>query len=210
MNSYCFVDGGHLRAISRMTGQPLVNPRILARNIAYSGIVQGWRTFKGHKGSKRLANATAVNSELARTIYYDARPDPESETEIGAYWKAIELQPDTDIGFGTIRGRPRRQKQVDGLIAVDMLAGVFTSLFQIAILVTGDSDFVPIVEEVRRRGAMVVVAALEAMLSDELRRAADRIWPIEPDNPNDFPPLVAPDGQVWYEKPDGTVSRGSQ
>ena len=95
------------------------------------------------------------------------------------YWRAIKLLPDTQIGFGALRGRPRRQKRVDGLIAVDMMVGAFTNLFEVAILIAGDSDFVPVVDEVRRRGIMVVVAGVQESLAAELGRAADRIWIID-------------------------------
>ena len=119
------------------------------------------------------------------------------------YWRAIELLPDTQIGFGALRGRPRRQKRVDGLIAVDMMVGAFTNLFEVAILIAGDSDFVPVVDEVRRRGIMVVVAGVQESLAAELGRAADRIWIIDPADPiaNDFPPLRDEEGEVGLRLP---------
>jgi uncharacterized LabA/DUF88 family protein len=46
-------------------------------------------------------------------------------------------------------------------------------------LIAGDSDFVPVVDEVRRRGIMVVVAGVQESLAAELERAADRIWIID-------------------------------
>jgi len=146
---------------------------------------------------------------LARVLYYDARPDTEQDSKSSAlaeYWKAIEVLPDTEIGFGALRGRPRRQKKVDGLIAVDMMVGAFTNLFEVAILIAGDSDFVPVVDEVRRRGVMVVVGGVPESLADELRRAADRVWVMDPSNKEDYdlPPLRH-EGKVWFEAQDGTV-----
>jgi uncharacterized LabA/DUF88 family protein len=90
---------------------------------------------------------------------------------------------DTELGFASVRGgtrkRPPRQKGVDTLIAVDMLVGAFTQLFSVAILVAGEADFVPVVNEVKRRGVMIVVAAAnDGSLSDDLRRAADRFYSI--------------------------------
>jgi uncharacterized LabA/DUF88 family protein len=102
---------------------------------------------------------------------------------------------------------PRRQKKVDGLIAVDMIVGAFTNLFHVAILVAGDSDFVPVVDEVRRRGVMVVIAGVQESLADELKRAADRVWIIDPLNTevSDFYPLQR-GGKLWFEGQDGTVT----
>jgi uncharacterized LabA/DUF88 family protein len=70
---------------------------------------------------------------------------------------------------------------VDTLIAVHMLVGAYSEIYSVAVLVSGDADFVPVVNEVRRRGVMVVVAAMEdGSLSEDLRRAADRFVPIGP------------------------------
>jgi uncharacterized LabA/DUF88 family protein len=127
---------------------------------------------------------------LARTTYYDGRPDDDAaiSEDLRNYWAAIELLSDTQLGFGSTRGgtnrRPPRQKGVDSLIAVDMLVGAFTNLFSVAVLVAGDADFVPVVNEVKRRGVMVVVAGATSpaavSISDELRRAADRYYPLDP------------------------------
>ena len=206
LTAYCFVDGGHLRAAARKYNKPLVDPRILAENIAGSSLVQGWRIPGMGSGAKTRAGSSEVG--LGRVLYYDARPDDiTSYSAVEDYWKAIELLPDTEVGFGALRGRPRRQKRVDGLIAVDMMVGAFTNLFQVGILVAGDSDFVPVVNEVRRRGVMVVVAGVRESLADELKRAGDRVWPIDPaGNPQmtEFPPLRQ-GNKVWFEADDGSV-----
>jgi uncharacterized LabA/DUF88 family protein len=49
----------------------------------------------------------------------------------------------------------------------------------VAVLVTGDGDYLPVVEEVKRFGKRVVLAFFEhseAGLSPELRRAADEFY----------------------------------
>ncbi len=40
MRAQCFIDDGHLRAVSRRLGNAPVNPRQLASNIAYSEVFQ--------------------------------------------------------------------------------------------------------------------------------------------------------------------------
>ena len=90
------------------------------------------------------------------------------------------MQPDMHLGFGALRGlkRKARQKGVDAQIAVDMLVGAFSGLFDVAVLIAGDADFVPVVEEVKRRGVMVAVAASASSLAEDLLRVADRHVPI--------------------------------
>jgi uncharacterized LabA/DUF88 family protein len=175
-HAYGFVDGAYLRELARQANHPLVNPRLLVNSVVYLPEVQSW-----------CGRRTSVdNVVLARVTYYDGRPDDDQDLDpnLGQYWEAVELLPDTELGFGSTRGgtrrKPRKQKGVDTLIAVDMLVGAFTQLFPIAILVAGDADFVPVVNEVRRRGVMVVVAADERSMSESLRRAADRFVTIGP------------------------------
>jgi uncharacterized LabA/DUF88 family protein len=191
----------------RNTLKSLVNPRQLADQIAYSYLVQTWQRPRADLAMDKHASGLR-DIGLARVFYYDARPEENVDPAIENYWKAIELLHDTEIGFGTLRGRPRRQKRVDGLIAVDMMVGTFTDLFQVAILITGDSDFVPVVDEVKRRGVMVVIAAVQESLSDELRRAADRVYPIDPKDAADFPPLQHK-GMTWFEDLQGKVATAS-
>lgn len=175
-HAHTFVDGAYLRELARKAEHHLVNPRVLANNLVSTTEVQSWCATP----------TTMSNVVLARVIYYDGRPSEEEElsAELRAYWDAIELLPDTELGFGSTRRgtrrRPPRQKGVDTLIAVDMLVGAFTQLFPVAVLVAGDADFVPVVNEVRRRGVMVVVAAEEQSVANDLRRAADRFIAIGP------------------------------
>lgn len=177
-----FVDGGYLRAEARNANCPMVNPRTLVGAVAGRPEVQDWAS----------SPASKWNAATGRVTYYDGRPDDGATASTGllAYWNAVELLDDTELGFGSLRGgargSPPRQKGVDTLLAVHMLVGAFTGIYNIAVLVAGDADFVPVVKEVRRRGIMVVVAAVANSMSEELRRAADRYVPI---GPNSQPPL---------------------
>ena len=172
--AYVFIDGAYLRSFAWDNGNPLLNPRMVATEIVEKRQVQRWTATAG----------ASLNVYLARVIYYDAKPDDEDDTDLQAYWDAVELLPDTHLGFGVLRGQPRRQKRVDTLIAADMIVGAFTKLFSVAVLISGDSDFVPVIHEVRRCGVMVAVAADENHLADDLKRAADRFVPMSPKGDN--------------------------
>ena len=172
---YFFFDGGYLRGLARDWKIPAPDPRILASGLYDDPKVQTWASDPTkHR-----------NALMGRITYYDAIPDDENNTntDLENYWSAIEVLDDVHLGFGTLKGLKRkvRQKGVDALIAVDMLTGAFSGLFDIAVLVAGDADFVPVVEEVKRRGVMVVVAASKESLSDLLQRVADRFIEIPRD-----------------------------
>lgn len=173
--AYGFVDGGYLRKVAEEHSLPLVDPHNLVENVV---------SRQGYSFDK--------STRLVRVIYYDARPDNESEIpeELERYWDAIELLADTHLGFGSLRGksrkRPPRQKAVDTLLAVDMLVGAFTENYSVAVLVSGDADFVPVIKEVQRRGPTVIVAAERKTASTELIQAADRFTELQPDSSADM------------------------
>ena len=172
--AYTFVDGGYVRMVARESTKMLPNPLVLGNGLVKSGQVQTWAYNR----------SVAENAFLGRITYYDAMPEEATtrNADVEEYWKAIELLDDVHLGFGALRGLKKRmrQKGVDTLIAVDMLVGAFSALFDIAILVAGDADFVPVVEEVKRRGVMVAVAGSAASVADDLRRAADRYIELHP------------------------------
>lgn len=170
-HAHGFVDGAYLSARSRELGIGFPNPYLISWQAVNSHQVQSWARPL-HESRNRVL--------LTRVTYYDAAPDAAEEAPPGtrAYWDAIEAIPDTALGFGYLRGRKGReprQKAVDTLVAVDMLVGAFTELFSLAVLVAGDADFVPVVDEVRRRGVHVVLVTSGASSSRELQQAADRV-----------------------------------
>lgn len=183
---HAFIDGGYLKRVGEKFGVAWPCPSNIAQLLTYNGVVHHWDRVS--------------ESLLGRVTYYDGlmvddAVDSEEQKrrleQRKKYWDYIEVQHVTHLGFGYARrGRDRdamklRQKAVDTLLAVDMLVGAFDRTYDLALLVAGDADFVPVVEEVRRRGRWVVVGAEEETLSADLRRAADRVQEIKkaPANP---------------------------
>lgn len=77
-----------------------------------------------------------------------------------------------------------REKQVDVYLATQVVALAYENAYDIAVIVSGDEDFVPAIEVVQQKGKVVIVVSSSAMLSDELRRKADRVLLI--DGPGDI------------------------
>lgn len=82
-----------------------------------------------------------------------------------------------------------REKGVDIALAKNMLVNAFSGSMSVAVLVAGDSDYVELVEEVKRYGCLVVGVFLEAAWGRDLRlqRACDDFVTVFPDN---VPPKV--------------------
>jgi uncharacterized LabA/DUF88 family protein len=58
-------------------------------------------------------------------------------------------------------------------MAKDMLSHAFLDNYDLAVLVCGDGDLVPLVQGVKRLGKWVIVAFFDHCLNPKLRRAAD-------------------------------------
>jgi uncharacterized LabA/DUF88 family protein len=76
------------------------------------------------------------------------------------------------------RDKNGRSKKVDISLATDMLTHAHRDNYDIAVLVSGDGDYVPLVEAVKYEGKRVVLWALSSGLSKELRASADHYWDI--------------------------------
>jgi uncharacterized LabA/DUF88 family protein len=171
--TYAFVDGAHLRNAACDFDGFMPNPRRLVEEI-----------LKSTAGT--VTTGLGDNYVLRRTYYFDARPASESEAnaELVEYWDALEAEPDVELGWGSIRGeRRRRQKRVDTLLSVALLVGAYQQLFETAVLIAADEDFVPVVDEVRRLGVRVILAPIASRrtkVSRDLARSADRLIEWQP------------------------------
>ena len=66
------------------------------------------------------------------------------------------------------------EKEVDIMLATDMLSMAYMNVFDTAVLVSGDSDFSYTVEEVQRIGKRVENASFKKTSSYHLRKVCDR------------------------------------
>ena len=71
------------------------------------------------------------------------------------------------------------QKEVDVALAVDMLQQAYDDNYDIAILISGDRDFVPAIEKIKARGKRVEVASFNKALSHSLLKKADTSYNLD-------------------------------
>lgn len=72
-----------------------------------------------------------------------------------------------------------QQKEVDVAMACEMVVHGLKGNYDVAIVVSGDRDFIPAIQHVQAAGRRVEVAAFSNSISEELRRAADRFYELE-------------------------------
>jgi len=80
----------------------------------------------------------------------------------------------------------QREKQVDVYLATQVVALAYENAYDIAIIVSGDEDYVPAIEIVQQKGKIVMVVSSSSLLSDVLRKKADRVLLIDADGPLNY------------------------
>ena len=118
-----------------------------------------------------------VNETAVRAHYYTSVSGNEEvirETE-RALW-ALEFHAEV---FKKPQGE--RAKRVDITLARDMLSHAYQHHYDIAVLIAGDGDYVPLVDAVKKNGKMVVVAFFGGRgLNESLKLAADNFFDLSP------------------------------
>ena len=121
---------------------------------------------------QKLSVALTGEADLLRTYYYHSLPyqgTPPTEEQQARYairrnfFTALDRLPRYTVRLGRLSnlgtdqdGRPRfEQKQVDILLGIDLVLLAAKHLIQEAILVTGDSDFIPAVTVAKAEGVLV-------------------------------------------------------
>ena len=137
MTTYLFIDGGHLR-----------------RN--YADAVRPWFGSDGEIDFNELKKSLQ-GPVIERCFYYDALEDEQRDGETknefdqridqdDVFFHKIDDLDGFFVRLGSLTGRkPRRQKKVDILLAVETLDHAVRRNMDRAILLTGDRDFEPLV-----------------------------------------------------------------
>lgn len=117
---------------------------------------------------------------LRATIYTSAVADEDKINEIKSQIQALSYDQYGEGGksvfpFIVKKNKDGRQsKGVDIQLTVDLLSHSFRHNIEVAFIATGDADFIPAIEEAKRNGCQVYVAAFSSGLNQKLRHAADK------------------------------------
>jgi uncharacterized LabA/DUF88 family protein len=161
-DTYLFIDGEYLRR-------------------AYNEAIQSVFQVDGEIDFNELKRQAMAK----RAFFYDCLDDVQRAGESEADYKsrvaaqekvfgAIRDLKGFHVRLGSLRGAKRpRQKEVDVLLAVDMMANGFDGNMETAVLVAGDLDFRPIVEALVRRGVFIEIWYEQKSLAQELKWAGD-------------------------------------
>lgn len=119
--------------------------------------------------------------KLERAYVYSSSPDASKEPKNAAghqRWVAnLKRNSKITVRLGRLEYRtpnePPIEKGADTLLTIDMLSGAYEDRFDIAIIVTSDSDFVPLVEKVQKMNKLVINTFVPGFASFHLRQICD-------------------------------------
>jgi uncharacterized LabA/DUF88 family protein len=116
----------------------------------------------------------------ARAHYYASLVgSDETVLDVRRALRAIGFQP-------LVFKKPSKQKKskgVDVTLTKDLLVNAFHNNYDVAVIMAGDGDYVPVVEELKRMGRTVYVTFFTepvAGLSEELRLSCDKFFTLSP------------------------------
>ena len=140
---------------------------------------------KGKWAKDRIANAGAggAKSEMERIVKeLDGRRDQMQrrfdgwrnlQENIAMRWPRIEFRQAGAITFDLFTGRLQKEKAVDVKLATDLI--MLRDIYDVAVIVSGDQDYVPAVQAVKDFGKIVINVAFAARSGKLLPGGARRL-----------------------------------
>ncbi len=130
-----------------------------------------------------FANKLCAGRPLFRVYYYNILQDPsqypEGYRDQQEFLDSLRKTPYLEIRLGSTKKLTGVEKGIDVMIATDLLYFAWSGFYDVAILVSGDSDFTYAVQAVKNVGKHVEVAYFEGGASKELLDIADNRYPLD-------------------------------
>lgn len=151
----------------------------------------GFRRYYWLDVEKLSSSLARPDQEMKHTKYFTSRvsasaTDPGKDRRQAAYLEALETLPNTSLFYGHYLNKTARcrqcgsqwntheEKMTDVNIAVELLSDAHDDRFDVALIISADSDLVGPIERVRQRypDKRVIVAFPPNRTSDRLKSAA--------------------------------------
>ena len=121
---------------------------------------------------------------LISTFYYNAplniKINPKTYWEQQKFFNELRKIPDFNVVLCKLRKHKRKNgdfvfdvKGDDVHLAVDLVSGAYENLYDIAIIVSGDEDFVPAIKKVKKLGKKVINAYFKSTSSTTLKKTCN-------------------------------------
>ncbi len=169
-----FVDGENFTVRAQQFA--LENQLALREGEHYMRDVFVWMPDVKPREKSVVKEALPVQEYAIRSYYYTSfSGDDEQRVTVRQALRNMGFHPEV---FKKIR-KNEKAKGVDIALTKDLLSHAFLNNYDVALLVAGDGDYVPLVQEVKRLGKVVYVAFLSGEklgLSQELHLNSDEFF----------------------------------
>jgi len=155
---------------------------------------KGWRRYYWLNIQLLAQNLLRANQKLLFTKYFTAKVTnpPDKQRRQSTYLEALETLNDFQVFYGKYLSYPRRcshcgfeeeaskEKMTDVNIAVELLKDTYRDAFDVALLISADSDLVPPIKGMRELfpNKRVVLASPPHRWSVDLANSADKSFVI--------------------------------
>ena len=133
---------------------------------------------------KKFLQILSEEKLLIRTHYYNASLDISVNQK--KYWEqqkffdSLRRIPDFEVVLCRMRKHKKDGKFIfdikgdDVYLAVDLVSGAYENLYDTAIIVSGDEDFVPAIQKAQKLGKKIINAYFKSTSSNYLKHICDK------------------------------------
>ncbi|MCH2667467.1 MAG: NYN domain-containing protein [Deinococcales bacterium] len=153
-----------------------------------SNLYNGMRENLGNTrvNLEELISQLSRGRQIIRTYYYNAplTEDYDSELRDGQtrFFESLRRIPYVTVRLGRLHKRTDGtfvEKGIDVALTVEALSLAYEDSFDVAILVSGDGDYIELVEAIKRRGKHVECTMFKSQAAGLLVEYADLFQPLD-------------------------------
>jgi len=124
----------------------------------------------------KLMNTLTNNRTLAKAVAFVVHKENAQSQE--KFFDALRYM-GWDLNIKTLQEREEGTKKADQDMELAMEALTIADNIDTIILVSGDSDFINLIERLRHKGKRIEVASFNAYTSNKLMKVADRFYSLD-------------------------------
>jgi len=136
---------------------------------------------KANINFSEFVNLLAGKNKIVKVYYYNApvnqKEKPDQYKRQQKFYASLKKNPKIEIKLGRLEKRPNgppAEKGVDVKIAVDIITFAYLNVYDTAILVSGDADFVPAIKAAQDFGKQVINVSFPKTKSFHLNQTCNK------------------------------------
>jgi uncharacterized LabA/DUF88 family protein len=139
-----------------------------------SNLFQGFKKYNIKANYEKLKNLITRGRDLAGIYLYEGIIYPISPSK-KKWYKDLNLNSGYIVkaSFNKRTSNKAMEKKIDVKLAIDMVSLAYENMYDTAVLVSGDGDFVPVVKKLKKLHKKVELCAFRYSLANTLKEELD-------------------------------------